>query len=61
MSFELVVNNGSFNSFADTVQVTVKNDAPTADAGEDQIYSDAGSCLQLPWMAPGLLILRMSR
>lgn len=38
--FELVVNNGSFNSFADTVQVQVKNDAPTADAGDDQLFSD---------------------
>lgn len=39
-TLELVVNNGSFNSFADSVQVTVKNDAPTADAGDDQMYSD---------------------
>lgn len=36
----LIVNNGSSNSFADTVQVTVKNDAPTADAGDDQMFSD---------------------
>jgi len=41
-TFELVVNNGSFNSFADTVQVTVKNDAPTADAGDDQMHSELG-------------------
>jgi hypothetical protein len=39
-TFALVVNNGSFNSFADTVQVIVKNDAPTADAGPDQLYSE---------------------
>ena len=38
--FELVVNNGSYSSFADTVQVTLKNDPPIADAGDDQIYSD---------------------
>jgi hypothetical protein len=39
-TFELVVNNGSFNSFADTVQVTLKNDPPIANAGDDQIYTD---------------------
>src|SRR5207249_629888 len=35
------VNNGSFNSFPDTVQVTVKNDPPTADAGDNRQYSDS--------------------
>jgi hypothetical protein len=39
-TFALVVNNGSFNSFSDSVQVTVKNEAPTADAGEDQMFGD---------------------
>jgi hypothetical protein len=38
--FELVVNNGSFNSFADAVQIIVKNDPPTANAGPDQLFSD---------------------
>jgi hypothetical protein len=37
--FELIVNNGQFDSFADTVQVTLQNDAPTANAGKDQTYS----------------------
>ncbi len=37
--FELTVNNGQFNSFADTVQITIQNDAPIADAGKDQTYS----------------------
>jgi hypothetical protein len=32
--FELIVNNGSFNSFADVVQVTVTNAPPTALAGD---------------------------
>ena len=40
--FQLVVNNGSFDSFPDTVQVTVRNEPPTADAGDDQLFSDAG-------------------
>jgi hypothetical protein len=40
--FELVVNNGSFDSFPDTVQVTVKNNPPIADAGTDQIHSEPG-------------------
>lgn len=39
-SFQLIVNNGSFDSFSDTVQVTVKNDPPIADAGDNQFYSD---------------------
>ena len=39
-TFELVVNKGSYSSFADTVQVTLKNDPPIADAGDDQIYSN---------------------
>jgi len=39
-TFELVVNNGSFGSFADAVQITVKNDPPMADAGPDQLFSD---------------------
>jgi K319L-like, PKD domain len=38
--FQLVVTNGSFDSFPDTVQVTVKNAPPTANAGDDQMYSD---------------------
>lgn len=40
--FQLVVNNGSYDSFPDTVQVMVKNDPPTADAGGDQIISAQG-------------------
>jgi len=36
----LIVNNGSFNSFPDAVQVRVKNDPPTADAGPDQLFGD---------------------
>jgi hypothetical protein len=39
-AFQLVVNDGSFNSFADIVQVTVKNDPPTANAGDDQLYDE---------------------
>jgi hypothetical protein len=39
-TFELVVNNGSFSSFPDAVQVMVTNQPPTANAGEDQMYSD---------------------
>ena len=38
--FQLVVNNGSFDSFSDTVQVSVKNDPPIADAGDNQLYND---------------------
>jgi hypothetical protein len=38
--FKLVVNNGTNDSFSDTVQVTVKNDPPIADAGDNQFYSD---------------------
>jgi hypothetical protein len=34
-----VVNNGSYNSFPDIVQITVTNAPPIADAGDDQIYS----------------------
>ncbi len=36
----LVVNNGSIDSFANTVQVTLQNHAPTANAGDDQMHSD---------------------
>lgn len=39
-TFELIVNNGQFNSFPDTVQVTVKNGPPIAYAGADQMLSD---------------------
>jgi len=38
--FALVVDNGGFSSFTDTAQVTVKNDAPTANAGADQAITD---------------------
>ena len=38
--FALVVDNGRFSSFSDTVQVVVKNDAPTANAGPDQAITD---------------------
>jgi hypothetical protein len=39
--FELIVNDGSFDSFPDTVQVTVTNAPPIADAGDNQQYSDS--------------------
>jgi hypothetical protein len=39
-SFQLIVYNGSFYSYADLVKVTVKNDPPTAYAGDDQLFSD---------------------
>jgi len=45
--FELVVSNGAFNSFADTVQVTVTNSAPTADAGDNQLYEDLGAIISI--------------
>jgi hypothetical protein len=40
-TFELVADNGSYSSFADTVKVTLKNDAPLAYAGDGQIFSDS--------------------
>src|SRR5204863_7617752 len=40
-TFSLVVSNGSFTSFADTVQVALKNDPPIANAGTDQMFSDS--------------------
>ncbi len=45
--FELIVNNGSFNSFADTVQVTVTNAPPTADAGDAQMYAEGTASIPL--------------
>ena len=39
-TFELVIDNGSYNSFPDIVDVTVKNEPPIADAGDDQMFSD---------------------
>lgn len=45
--FELIVNNGQFNSFADTVKITVQNDAPAADAGKDQTYSTSPEIITL--------------
>jgi hypothetical protein len=36
--FQLVVNNGSYNSFPDIVQVTVTNAPPIANAGEGKLY-----------------------
>jgi hypothetical protein len=39
-TFELVVDAGGYSSFADTVQFTLTNQPPTADAGDDQIHSD---------------------
>ena len=40
--FELVVNDGSLASAPDSVAITVNpvNDAPTADAGADQIIAE---------------------
>ncbi len=45
--FELIVNNGSFNSFADVVQVTVTNAPPTALAGDNQHYGEGVSSITL--------------
>src|SRR6185295_9153711 len=39
-TFELIVDNGNFNSFPDPIQVRVKNDPPTACAGADQSFSE---------------------
>ena len=38
--FALQVNNGGFNSFTDTVQITVTNAPPIADAGDGRSHSD---------------------
>ena len=38
--FQLVVNNGAYNSFADIVQVTVTNAPPVAQAGNAQTYPE---------------------
>jgi hypothetical protein len=43
----LIVNNGSFDSFADMVQVTVTNAAPTALAGDNQHYSEGIASIAL--------------
>jgi hypothetical protein len=40
-TFQLVVSNASFTGFADTVQVTLTNAPPIANAGVDQIYTNA--------------------
>jgi len=47
--FSLIVNNGEFASLGDTVQITIHNDAPTADAGVDQTYNnlEAGAVIKL--------------
>jgi len=39
-TFALIVNNASFSSFPDTVTVTLTNTPPTADAGDDQMFSE---------------------
>ena len=44
--FRLVVNDGKVNSLPDTVTVTVRNVAPTADAGSDRVV-DAGETVIL--------------
>ena len=44
--FELVVNDGHVDSLADEVVVTIRNIAPTADAGMDQVV-DAGLVVEL--------------
>jgi len=41
--FQLVVSNSSVGSLPDTVQVTVTNQVPTADAGDRQVYFDLGA------------------
>jgi hypothetical protein len=38
-SFELVVNDGVYNSIADTVNIVINDTMPVADAGPDQSYS----------------------
>lgn len=38
--FSLVVNNGGFTSFTDTVEIITKNDPPTAKAGSDQTITN---------------------
>ena len=45
--FQLVVSNGSFNSFPDIVQVTVTNAPPIADAGASQVYSEGTASITL--------------
>jgi len=44
--FRLVVNDGKANSLADEVAVTIRNVAPSAEAGPDQVV-DAGSIVTL--------------
>src|SRR5690606_512735 len=45
LTFELVVNDGTFDSAADSVNISVKNlnRAPVADAGSDQLVSEGSS------------------
>ena len=45
--FQLVVNNGSFSSFADVVQVTVTNTPPVADAGPSRRYDEGTTAITL--------------
>jgi len=44
--FRLVVTNGLMSSLADEVRVTIRNVAPTADAGPDRV-ADAGAAVPL--------------
>ncbi len=46
LTFTLTVNDGSVNSTPDTVNVTIKNHVPTADAGPDQAV-DGGTLVTL--------------
>jgi hypothetical protein len=39
-TFVLVVDNGTFTSFPDTVRLIITNALPTADAGDDRLYSN---------------------
>jgi hypothetical protein len=46
-TFQLIVDNGSFNSFPDTVQVTVTNAPPIADAGACQLVPEGTASITL--------------
>ena len=45
--FQLVVNNGLYNSFPDIVQVTVTNAPPIANAGESKLYDPSTTSIAL--------------
>jgi hypothetical protein len=45
--FQLVVNNGLYNSFPDIVQVTVTNAPPIANAGDSKLYDPSTTTISL--------------